>query len=185
VGDDVSRSLRETVLIGGVEPGRVVLVAPDAGWPARFAHERRRITGALGDAAVRVEHIGSTSVPGLAAKPIVDVLVTVADPVAEPAYRPQLENAGYELRVREPGHRMFRTAERDVHVHVWADTDLEVPRYLALRDRLRESPEDRAAYEQLKRTLAEREWADVNDYAQAKGELIEAILARKAAADRR
>jgi GrpB-like predicted nucleotidyltransferase (UPF0157 family) len=185
VGDDDLEERLETVLIGGLEPGRVVLAEPDASWGGRFARGRSRIVRAIGDVAVRIEHIGSTAVPGLAAKPIVDVLVTVADPEAERVYRPQLENAGYQLRVREPGHRMFRTAEHDVHVHVWADTDPEVPRYLAFRDRLRESPADRAAYEQLKLTLAEREWADMNEYAAAKGELVEAILARKAEADRR
>lgn len=183
-GDEKKRDLA-TVLIGGLEPGRVVLVAADARWPGRFAREQRRIVRALGDVAMRVEHIGSTAVAGLAAKPIVDVLVTVADPEAERLYRPQLEHAGYRLRVREPRHLMFRTVEHDVHVHVWADTDPEVPRYLAFRDRLRESPADRTAYEQLKLTLAQRDWADTNDYAEAKSELVEAILARTAAADRR
>lgn len=179
--DDLRREL-ETVLIGGLEPGRVVLAAPDVTWPVRFTRERRRITRALGDAARRVEHIGSTAVPDLAAKPIIDVLVTVADPDAEDTYRSQLEQAGYRLRVREPRHRMFRTAERDVHVHVWADTDPEVPRYLAFRDRLRESHADRVAYEQLKRALAARDWPDINYYAVAKSDLVEAILARAAAA---
>jgi GrpB-like predicted nucleotidyltransferase (UPF0157 family) len=185
VGDDDAERHLETVLIGGLEPGRVLLVPADTSWPARFAREQRRIVRALGDVAVRVEHIGSTAVAGLAAKPIVDVLVTVANPEAERLYRPQLEHAGYRLRVREPRHLMFRTVERDVHVHVWADTDPEVPRYLAFRDRLRESPADRTAYEQLKLTLAQRDWADTNDYAEAKSELVEAILARTAAADRR
>ncbi len=91
---------------------------------------------------------------------------------------PALTAAGYELRVREPGHRMFRTARRDVHVHVWADTDAEVTRCLRFRDELRCSAEDRRAYEQLKPELARRDWSDVNHYAQAKGPLIEDILSR-------
>jgi GrpB-like predicted nucleotidyltransferase (UPF0157 family) len=91
---------------------------------------------------------------------------------------PALEEAGYQLRVREPAHRMFRTPNRDVHVHVWADDDPEVWRYLRFRDRLRHSPEDRAEYERLKHDLAPRDWGDMNDYADAKGELIAAIIAR-------
>ena len=87
-----------------------------------------------------------------------------------------MQSAGYELRVREPGHRMFRTPERDVHVHIWRDSDPEVARYLRFRDRLRESPQDQRVYERLKRGLARRGWSDMSEYADAKGHLIEAIL---------
>lgn len=167
----------DQVLVGGRERRRIVIVDYDPAWPARFALERDRVRDALGATARRVEHIGSTAVPGLAAKPIVDVLVMVDDPDDETPTVPAMEAAGYELRVREPGHRMFRTPERDVHVHVWGADDPEVERYLRFRDRLRGSVEDRRAYERLKRALAEREWGDMNDYADAKGELIEAILA--------
>ncbi|HUE26390.1 MAG TPA: GrpB family protein, partial [Solirubrobacteraceae bacterium] len=132
--------------------------------------------GALGASAIRIEHIGSTAVPGLAAKPIIDVLVTVADPDDERVLAPALKSAGYELRVRERGHLMFRTPEQDVHVHVWRDSDAEVLRYLSFRDRLRDSPDDRRAYEGLKRELATHEWDDTNEYADAKGPFIEAIL---------
>jgi GrpB-like predicted nucleotidyltransferase (UPF0157 family) len=168
----------DAVLIGGTERRAVVIRDYDEAWPERFTDVQIRVRAALGCAAVRVEHIGSTAVPGLAAKPIVDVLVTVVDPDDEPAFRPALETLGYQLRVREPGHRMFRTAARDVHVHVWADSDAEVERYLRFRDRLRASSEDRAAYERLKRDLAERDWSDMNYYADAKGSLISAILDR-------
>jgi GrpB-like predicted nucleotidyltransferase (UPF0157 family) len=169
----------ETVLIGGREKRPIVLVEYDSNWPTRFEKERTRIRQALGEGAIRIEHIGSTAVPGLAAKPIVDVLVTVADPDTEERFLPALVAAGYEVRVREPGHRMLRTPSRDVHVHVWRDADPEVHRYIWFRDLLRRSPEDRAAYEQLKRELAQSEWADMNDYADAKGPLIETILARQ------
>jgi GrpB-like predicted nucleotidyltransferase (UPF0157 family)/ribosomal protein S18 acetylase RimI-like enzyme len=168
----------DTVLIGGRERREIVIADYDHAWPRRFAAERERIASALGPTARRIEHIGSTSVPGLAAKPIVDVLVAVANVGDEASYRPALEAAGYELRVVEPEHRMFRTPARDVHVHVWNEHDPEVTRYLAFRDRLRESAADRVEYERLKRSLAEREWSDVNYYADAKGPLIEAILAR-------
>jgi GrpB-like predicted nucleotidyltransferase (UPF0157 family) len=167
----------DQVLVGGRERRPIVIVDYDPEWPARFELERDRVAQALGAVALRIEHIGSTAVPGLGAKPIVDVLVTVEDPDDDAVILPALEGAGYELRVREPAHRMFRTPARDVHVHVWRDSDPEVERYLRLRDRLRSSAGDRAAYERLKRELATREWADMNDYAEAKGELIEAILA--------
>jgi GrpB-like predicted nucleotidyltransferase (UPF0157 family) len=133
---------------------------------------------ALGAGAVRIEHIGSTAVPGLAAKPIIDMLVTVGDPEDENVTVPALTAVGYELRVREPGHRMFRTPRRDVHLHVWADTDAEVARHLCFRDKLRHSTEDRRAYPQLERELARRDWSDVNHYAAAKGPRIEDIISR-------
>lgn len=166
------------VLIGGREKPNIVIVDYDPKWPARFEHQRTRIADALGDAALRIEHIGSTAVPGLAAKPVVDLLVTVESPDDENTILPALEAAGYELRVREPGHRMFRTPARDVHVHIWPEADPEVERYIRFRDQLRRSADDRRAYEQLKRELSAKEWSDMNDYADAKGPLIEAILAR-------
>jgi GrpB-like predicted nucleotidyltransferase (UPF0157 family) len=171
-------SYLDQVLIGGRESPEIVLVDYDHAWRARFEVARGRIRGALGDTALRIEHIGSTSVPGLAAKPIVDVLVTVPDADDETSFVRQLEQAGYVLRVREPGHRMLRTLARTVNVHVWGETDPEADRYLVLRDRLRAAPSDRQEYERLKRELAEREWGDVNHYADAKGPFIESILRR-------
>ena len=170
----------DRVLIGPREPGPVTLVESDPAWAARFACERARIKRALGAAVGRIEHIGSTSVPGLAAKPIVDIVATVPDVEDDAAFLGPLERAGYLLRVREPGHRMFRTPDASVHVHVLAEGDDEVERYLAFRDRLRSSEADRTAYERLKRDLAARDWQDIGLYADAKGPLIEAILARAA-----
>jgi GrpB-like predicted nucleotidyltransferase (UPF0157 family) len=114
----------------------------------------------------------------LAAKPVIDVLVTVEDPDDESTLLPAFESAGFELRVREPGHRMFRTSRRDIHLHIWANADPEVDRYLTFRDRLRRSREDCAAYDELKRDLATREWSDMNEYADAKTDLIAAIITR-------
>jgi GrpB-like predicted nucleotidyltransferase (UPF0157 family) len=168
----------DAVLIGGREPAHVVVVDPDPSWPARFAVLRDRIRAALGPRALAVEHIGSTAVPGLAAKPIVDVLVTVADLDDEAGYAGALEAAGFPMRVREPGHRMFRTPERDVHVHVYEPGAPAVDAYLALRDHLRRSAADRELYAATKRELARRQWADVNDYADAKSDVITGILAR-------
>lgn len=136
--EDERNAYLDRVLIGGREKQEIAIVDYDPAWPARFEVERDRVEGALRNLAIRVEHIGSTAVPGLAAKPSVDLLVTVADPDDEVAIVPALECAGYELRAREPGHRMFRTPERDVHVHIWADADPEVAPYLNFRDRLRQ-----------------------------------------------
>lgn len=151
-------------------------------WPRRFEAERARIAGALGARASRIEHIGSTSVPGLSTKPIVDILVAVADP-ADSQVQVELEYGGYRLRVDEAEHRMFRTPERDVHVHLWVAGSEDVTRHLEFRDRLRASEADRRAYAELKHELAEREWADINDYADAKGPLIGEIIERARRAD--
>ncbi len=133
---------------------------------------------ALGPRAISLEHIGSTSVVGLAAKPIIDILVTVADVSDEPAYVPSMESVGFVLRVREPGHRMFRTVERDVHVHFYEPQHPAVSDYLDLRDWLRVSKQDRHLYAATKRELAEREWEDMNHYADAKSDVINTVLRR-------
>jgi GrpB-like predicted nucleotidyltransferase (UPF0157 family)/pimeloyl-ACP methyl ester carboxylesterase len=171
-------SYPQTELLGGPEK-RPILIAPyDAGWPRVFARERNRIVDALGPTALRVDHVGSTSVPGLAAKPIVDINVSVRDPDDEAAYVPALTAAGYVLRVREPGHRMLRTPELDVHVHVCpAGGDWE-RRHVLFRDWLRVDAGDRASYAELKVKLARREWPDMNLYAAAKGPKIAEITAR-------
>ena len=167
----------DAVLIGGREEREVVIVDYSPAWPLRFEEERQRIGGALGGVARRIEHVGSTAVPGLAAKPIVDILVSVEDPEEEPSYVPALEAVGYVLRVREPGHRMFRTGARDVHVHIWRAGSEDERRHLLFRDRLRESRDDRLEYEQAKRDLA-GSWPDMNYYARAKSEVIARIMER-------
>jgi GrpB-like predicted nucleotidyltransferase (UPF0157 family) len=167
-----------TVLIGGREPVFVELAGHDPAWAVRFETERTRIRAALGSQALCVEHIGSTAVPGIAAKPIVDILVELDDPDDEGAYVRRMEAAGYVLRVREPRHRMFRTPERDVHVHVWPAGSDEADEYLLLRDRLRAHEGDRRLYEDAKRALAGRRWRDMNDYAEAKSTVIAEIKAR-------
>jgi GrpB-like predicted nucleotidyltransferase (UPF0157 family) len=176
--DEERRAYLDAVLIGGREPATVVIADPDPAWPARYAAVREVLLAALGGRALAVEHVGSTAVPGLAAKPVVDVQVTVEDVEDEAAYAPALEAAGFVLRVREAGHRMFRTPQRDVQVHVHERGDPALAERLDLRDRLRQSPDDRALYEATKRALATREWADVDDYADAKSEVIAEILAR-------
>jgi len=169
-------------LVGGAEPLRVVLREHDPRWAEVFCEHRARIVAALAGQDVVVEHIGSTSVPGLAAKPIVDVVVAVADVTAEEDWLEPLLAAGYELRTREPGHRLVRTPERDVHVHVYDRGATAVSDYLLLRDHLRSDAADRALYGDVKRELMTRRWEDTNDYAAAKDDVIAAIKARARAA---
>lgn len=169
--------LVEVELIGGVERRDIGLVASDPLWRTRFETEHRRIVDALGD-GVRVEHVGSTAVPGLVAKPIVDVQVSVADVRDEASYIPALVAAGYEVRVRERGHRMLRTPARDVHVHVCDAGGAWEGRHLAFRDRLRTSAADRDRYASVKSSLAARPWSSMNAYAAAKSEVIAEIIER-------
>jgi len=165
-------------LVGGVERRDLVIVAYDPEWPVKYAAHEQRIRDALGSAALTTEHIGSTSVPGLGAKPIIDVLLTVRDITAEEDYLPQLAAAGYALRVREPGHRLVRTADRDVHVHIYEPEHPACTDYLLLRDRLREDETDRHLYERTKRALVAEDWPDMNAYSDAKTDVIEAIKSR-------
>ncbi|GAA4688062.1 GrpB family protein [Nocardioides nanhaiensis] len=168
----------ELELVGGTEKRTLVLVDHDPAWPQRYAVFAQRIREAVGDVAVDVEHIGSTSVPGLAAKPIIDVLVTVPDITAEEDYLEPLVAAGFPLRVREPGHRLVRTPERDANIHVVEVGAQAAEDYLLLRDQLRADPEDRQLYEDTKRELVKRDWPDTNAYADAKTEVVEAIKER-------
>ena len=175
--DELDRYL-DSVLIGGREPVTLVIADYDSAWPGRFAELGARIRSALGDGALAVEHIGSTSVPGLAAKPIIDVLLVVADVDAERSYVPAMVDAGFVLRVREEGHRMFRTPERDVHIHVYSWGDQAIADYLDLRDWLRADAADRGLYADVKRELTTRAWSDMNRYADAKTDVIQQILGR-------
>jgi GrpB-like predicted nucleotidyltransferase (UPF0157 family) len=164
-----------------VTRARVTLVDYDPAWPERFARERKRIRDALGERAVLVEHAGSTSVPGMAAKPIVDIVLAVPDPTAEADYVPALEAIGYGLHLREPGwheHRLLTPADRSVNLHVFAAGSSEIARMLRFRDRLRASPEDFDLYLATKRELAAREWRSTQDYADAKDPVVAEILTR-------
>ena len=172
-------------LVGPLEvhDAPVVLADYDPSWPAQYEREAGRIRGALGGRALLLEHVGSTSVPQLAAKPRIDIVLAVADSADEDAYVPALEAAGYVLRVREPGwheHRLLRSPDVDVNVHVFSQGDAEVERMVRFRDHLRRDEADRALYEHAKRTLAGRTWRHVQHYADAKSAVVEEILARAA-----
>jgi GrpB-like predicted nucleotidyltransferase (UPF0157 family) len=168
----------DAVFIGGPEKRAIVIEEYDPAWPARFEQAKASLADALGPRALRIEHFGSTSVPGLAAKGIIDVLVEVEDVDDEAAYGPALEAHGFAIRVRQPGHRMFRTADQDVHVHVFTEGSEAARIRLLFRDWLRHDAADRRLYEDTKRTLARQEWDATNDYSDAKGNVVAEILTR-------
>lgn len=160
---------------------RILIVDYDPRWPELYAREANRIQSVLGSRALRIEHAGSTSVPGLAAKPIIDLLLAVADSAEEDAYAPALEAAGYGLRIREPGwfeHRMFKGPDTDINLHVFTCGCPEIERMLKFRDWLRNNAADRDLYARTKRALAEKKWQYVQNYADAKTAVIEEIVAR-------
>jgi GrpB-like predicted nucleotidyltransferase (UPF0157 family) len=159
----------------------VALAKYNVDWPGLFEREAEPIRGALGERALRLEHVGSTAVPGLAAKPVIDILLVVANSADELAYVPALEAAGFVLRIREPAwhdHRLLKSRRTEVNVHVFTAGSTEIDRLLLLRDTLRNQPAERQLYEQTKRRLASRTWKYMQDYADAKSEVIEGILER-------
>jgi GrpB-like predicted nucleotidyltransferase (UPF0157 family) len=150
-------------------------------WPAVFAREAERIQDALSPLAIEVHHTGSTSVPGLRAKPIIDITMGVPDSTDENAYLPALEDAGYQFVLREPDwfeHRLFKRHDPNVNLHVFTIDSPEIERMLAFRDHLRVDAADRELYEATKTKLADRDWETVQDYADSKSEIVAAILAR-------
>lgn len=159
----------------------IVLAEYDPAWPGWYAAEEARIRAALGERVVRVEHCGSTSVPGLAAKPLIDIVLVVPDSRDEDAYVPALVQAGYYLWAREPGwfeHRLLKGTVPNVNMHVFSPRCEEVDRMLAFRDRLRSHDADREEYERVKRELAVRTWERVQDYADAKTRVVRRITLR-------
>lgn len=182
-----SEDAMRAVTIGELQVlgGPVDLAEYDPSWPVLFEREAARIRAVLGDRVRLLEHVGSTSVPGLAAKPVIDILLAVSDSSDETAYVPPMEAAGYVLRIREPEwfeHRLFKGPDTLVNVHVFTTGSPEIDRMLAFRDWLRSHDEDRLLYERAKRDLAAREWKYVQHYADAKTEVVAAIVARALAA---
>ena len=175
--------------VGKVEPLNrpIVLVPYDPKWPSLYAALERQIGDALGSHALLTEHVGSTSVPGLPAKPIIDVVLAVENSMNEDTYVPRLEHLGYVLRIREPDwfeHRMLKSPAIDGNIHVFSRGCEEIGRMLALRDWLRTSDDDRKLYERTKRDLAGRTWKHVQDYADAKSAVVSEILDRAFASRR-
>lgn len=170
----------EAVALGG-QRDPIEVVEYDPAWPARFEHWRALLADRLGPAALRIEHVGSTSVPGLAAKPIVDIQVSVADLSDEARYVPACESAGLQLRFRDDEHRYFRPPPRRprlVHVHVCAAGSRWERVHLLLRYYLREDAAARSEYAAMKREMAVR-WSDDRlGYTEAKTDVILDILGR-------
>jgi GrpB-like predicted nucleotidyltransferase (UPF0157 family) len=164
--------------VGGHEKRELYVVSYDTSWPVIFAEHQERIRVALAAIPVDIHHIGSTSVPGLAAKPIIDIVVAVDDITAEEDYLVPLLAAGYLLRVREPAHRLVRTPDRDVHVHLLEKGDQAVTRHLVFRDHLRLDSHDRELYAHTKYALIRQGFDDMNEYSDAKTDVIAAITAR-------
>jgi GrpB-like predicted nucleotidyltransferase (UPF0157 family) len=159
----------------------IVLEPYNPDWPKLYEGQAAKIRAALGDRVRGLEHVGSTSVPGLMAKPIIDMQLLAPDSADEPSYVPDLEAAGFVLRTREPDwfeHRMFRSLWPPVHLHVYSDGCIEAGRVLAFRDRLRSDEADRRLYQETKQALAGRVWQDMQNYADAKTEVVLAILGR-------
>ena len=141
------------------QPGAIAVAEYDPAWPAAYAVLADLVRGALGDDVLALDHVGSTSVPGLAAKPIIDLDLTVADSTDESRYVPQLEAAGFTLVLRERAwhqHRLLTHETPRANLHVWSPDCPETVRHALLRDWLREHPEDREAYVAAKRTAADR-----------------------------
>jgi GrpB-like predicted nucleotidyltransferase (UPF0157 family) len=159
---------------GAVAAGGIAMTEPDPAWPLHYSDLATRIRQALGWRVLQIEHVGSTSVPGLPAKPIIDIDLTVADSGREPDYVPALEAAGFTLTVREPwwyGHRMLRADEPRCNLHVFGPESPELIRHRIFRDWLRGNPADRDRYAAVKRRAASE--------ANAHGEHVMQYNARK------
>ena len=161
--------------------GRIPIVEFDPRWPELYGREAGRISATLGRRALRIEHIGSTSVPGLAAKPTIDMLLVVTDSADEDVYVRALESGGYLLRIREPKwheHRMFKGPDTEINLHVFSFGCPEIDRILVFREWLRSNAADRDLYARVKLSLAQKRWKCVQDYADAKTGVIEEIIER-------
>jgi GrpB-like predicted nucleotidyltransferase (UPF0157 family) len=169
--------------IGGmrVHNAPITLVKYSAEWPALFIREANRVRATLDNRVLMLEHVGSTSVPGIAAKPIIDMILAVADSADESTYVPAMESAGYVLRIREPEwhqHRLFKGPDTDINLHVYSFGCPEIDRMLMFRGWLRSNEADRELYERTKRELAKQTWKYVQDYADSKTSVVEEIVAR-------
>lgn len=173
-------------VVGELKPHQapIALSCYDPYWPELFNRDAERVRSVLGDQVLQIAHVGSTSVPGLCAKPIIDMLLVVADSADESAYLPLLEAVGYTLRVREPEwfeHRMLKGPDTDINLHVFSAEASEVKRMLQFRDWLRSNESDRTKYAQVKQSLAQHEWRHVQHYADAKTSIVQEIMERATA----
>lgn len=181
--EPVTEEHLQAVTSGGIGPlaSTIDLQEYSEEWPCLFEREATRIRETLGDQVVMLEHVGSTSVPGLAAKSIIDILLIVPDSSDEAAYVPAMEAAGYILRIREPDwheHRLFKGLDTTLNLHVFSQGSSEIERMIGFRDWLRTHDDDRRLYERTKRELAARTWKYFQNFADAKTEVVEEIMRR-------
>jgi GrpB-like predicted nucleotidyltransferase (UPF0157 family) len=159
----------------------IVIEDYDPAWVDRFAAASSLLNEILGGLIISIEHVGSTSVPGLAAKPIIDIDLLIEDTAQESRYVPALERLGYRLVLREPwwhGHRMLVSPAEDVNLHVWPQIAPEPIRHRLFRDWLRSHPEDRDLYATTKRRLVRDTAHQPSDYSLAKNDVIDDIYGR-------
>ena len=180
---ETSDEYQRAVTIGERKPrnGPIHLAPYDPEWPSLYSLLANRIRRALREKVLMLEHVGSTSIAGLSAKPVIDMVLAVADSADEPSYVPPLEEQGFLLRIREPDwfeHRLLRAPEIRGNLHVFSDGSDEIDRMLTFRDWLRADDADRILYENTKRELAARTWTYTQNYADAKSEVIQEILVR-------
>ena len=158
---------------------KILLHDYDTAWATEFSHIRTRLLNGLGETALAVEHVGSTAIPGLCAKPVIDVLLVVADSSDEAAYAPQVQECGFHFHHREPDwheQRLFKFKNPSLNLHVFSSGCLEIERMLVFRDFLRSDDQARATYDSKKRELAQKDWARVQEYADAKSDVVEGLL---------
>lgn len=178
-----SNEYLEKVTVGNVNElnGKITLCEYKDEWAEMFQRERNKIDAALNGNHIMIEHVGSTSVPGLCAKPILDILLLVQDSAEESAYVPMLERVGYVLKIREPDwyeHRLMKGAEPEVNLHVFSIGCEEAERMIGFRDWLRTHEDDREKYASVKRELAKKTWKYVQNYADSKSEVVAEIFRR-------
>jgi GrpB-like predicted nucleotidyltransferase (UPF0157 family) len=171
------------VSVGKRKPlNSTIYLAPyDPDWPSQFSRQANHIRDVLSEKVLLLEHVGSTSVPGLSAKPIIDMVLAVSNSADEPSYVPPLEEKGFVLRIREPDwfeHRLLKTPDIAGNLHVFSVGCDEIGRMVAFRNWLRLHDDDRRLYDEIKRELAARTWKDIQNYADAKSEVVQEILAR-------
>ncbi len=158
------------------------IVAYDTTWPHLFARQAAKLREALGAVALRIDHIGSTSVPGLAAKPIIDVQISVADFEPLDTYCVPLERLGYVFRVDNPERtkRYFREppGQRRTHIHVRRAGSFSEQLALLFRDFVRTHPDIAAEYARLKMDLAQQYRNDRQAYTDAKQPYIYSVVAQ-------
>jgi GrpB-like predicted nucleotidyltransferase (UPF0157 family) len=183
--EPVSVEYLRACTVGELQPlsGPIQIVDYDRDWPRQFEVQANKIKSVLGSVALGIEHVGSTSVPELPAKPIIDIILVVANSAQESEYVPALEAAGFKLHIREPGwheHRMFQVPQRNVNLHVFSTGCTEIERMLVFRDWLRSNASDRELYAGTKRALAQQDWKYIQNYADAKTAIIEEITSHQA-----